>query len=154
MSEMLGNQYFIARNYPAAEIELEKCLEKYPESKPLRRKLIVCFTQTGKVKRALDMFTELIQEDIGFVTNADVEHDDCPCPEIVEEFEEKSTVGEYNLDNKIMLGILWLYCDTEKSLDYFRFADNKNPGNEKIQSCIRLIEKYIKTQKSKTEISP
>ena len=153
MSEMLGNQYFIARNYPAAEIELEKSFALDPRSKPIKRKLIVCFTQTGKMSRALEMFTSLIEEDIDFVVEADIEHDDCPCPELVEKIENNKAPEYYNLEDRIMLGIIWLYCDVEKSLEYFTAADNEKPGNDRIQTSIRLIQDYIKSQKSKTEIS-
>ncbi len=152
MSEMLGNQYFIARNYSAAETELEKCLETMPGSKSLKRKLIICFTQTGKISRALEMFTELIREDIEFVINADEIKDDCPCSEIVETIEQKNSKKEIELDDRILLGILWLYCNTEKSLFYFEEVNRRVPGIDNIQICIRLITNYIKTQKSNTEI--
>ena len=153
MSEMLGNQYFIARNYAAAEFELEKSFTKQPDSKPLKRKLIICFTQTGKINRSLDMLTTLIQEDIDFLIDADVIHDDCPCPELVKKFENKKSETDYELEDKIMLAILWLYCDTGKSLKYFESVESQIPGNDQIQICLRVIQEYIKTQKSKKEIS-
>ena len=149
---MLGNQYFIARNYTAAETELEKSLKEQPDNKHLKRKLIICFTQTGKVTKALELFTSLIQEDIDFVINADEVNDDCPCEEIVRNIEDKNSGEEIELDDIIVLGILWLYCDVEKSLSYFEDVYRNDSNIDKINVCIRIIKDYINTQKSKTEI--
>ena len=146
MSEMLGNQYFIARNFSAAEVELEKCLKGQPENKYLKRKLIICFTQTGKITRALDMFTGLIQDDINFVITANEVNDDCPCRELVEDIGDKNPSEEFELDDMIKLGILWLFCDVKKSLGYFEVVSRHAPGIDKIRICIRLITNYIKTQ--------
>jgi len=78
MSEMLGNQYFMARNYFAALSELEKVFEKNPTNKSLKRKLIICYTQTNDLEKALILFNELVEEDIEFIIEADAIKDDCP----------------------------------------------------------------------------
>ena len=67
MSEMLGNQYFLARKYSLAAEQLEKALFNDPGSKGIRRKLVVCYTQTGDIDKALQLFLSLIKEDIDFV---------------------------------------------------------------------------------------
>ena len=69
MSEMLGNQYFLARNYSGAAQELEKVLREDSKNKAIRRKLIVCYTQIGEIQEALSLFLSLAKEDIGFIIN-------------------------------------------------------------------------------------
>ena len=44
MSEMLGNQYFLGRDYAKAATELYAALKTDLENKGIRRKLIICFT--------------------------------------------------------------------------------------------------------------
>ena len=89
MSEMLGNQYFMARKYQEAVKELEPVYLTDSVSKPIRRKLIIAYAQTGKLKKSLELFISLVKEDVEFIINADVIYDDCPCPEIVEKLKTK-----------------------------------------------------------------
>ena len=56
MDEMLGNHYFLSRNYGRAAELLDKALRVDPKNKPMRRKLIICFAQTGRVDKALTIF--------------------------------------------------------------------------------------------------
>ena len=67
MSEMLGNQYFLARNYSRSASELYKALKSDVRSKPIRRKLVICYTQIDEIGKALDTFISLIKEDVDFV---------------------------------------------------------------------------------------
>ncbi len=71
MSEMLGNQYFMARNYINAEKELEPEYLKDSTNKGIRRKLIICYVQTRKFEKALDIFHSLVKEDVTFIISAD-----------------------------------------------------------------------------------
>ena len=141
VNEMLGNQYFMARDYRAAEIELAPCLQKNPESKPIKRKLIICYTQLGDVVKALQMFNDLIHEDIEFVINADEVHDDCPCPELLNTH-ERNYLDNGTKDNFLILGILWLYCDVGTSLKYFREAFKLDQKNDMLKIVINYIEEY------------
>ena len=43
MSEMLANQYFIARNYGEAEKLFEAVIGNDPNNKSSRKKLIICY---------------------------------------------------------------------------------------------------------------
>ena len=60
MSEMLGNQYFLARNYDGAAHELAGALLKDAKNKFIKRKLIVCYNQIGQIQKALELFLSLI----------------------------------------------------------------------------------------------
>ncbi|PKL83721.1 MAG: hypothetical protein CVV24_03485 [Ignavibacteriae bacterium HGW-Ignavibacteriae-3] len=143
MKEMLGNQYFMARNYPAAQGEFEECLVKNPKNKSVRKKLIVCYTQTGRIKEAIKFFNELIAEDIQFIINTNPVTDDCPCPELVAKIEGQGIFNEESLDYCIVLGIIWLYCDISKSLEYFIKANEKAPDDETLAFTLNTLERYI-----------
>ncbi|MBX3008845.1 MAG: tetratricopeptide repeat protein [Melioribacteraceae bacterium] len=145
MSEMLGNQYFMARNYFAALSELEKVFEKNPTNKSLKRKLIICYTQTNDLEKALILFNELVEEDIEFIIEADAIKDDCPCPELVKELDNPLSTPyfEDEFENLICLGIIWLYCDVSKSYEYFKEAQHLNNQNKVINLILKRIENYI-----------
>ena len=83
MSEMLGNQFFLARNYAGAANELEKALKKDPASKYVQRKLVVCYSQINKLEKAFNVFYDLAKRDMDFIINAKYDDAECPCPELV-----------------------------------------------------------------------
>lgn len=143
MSEMLGNQYFMARNYVSAEKELEPVYQKESENKAIRRKLIICYIQTRKFEKALDVFHSLVQDDVGFITSADSVLDDCPCDELLHEFDKTHDLKEeyeYNISH----GMLWLYCDKAKSVKYLKKGLKQSPTQEKLKASIKAIQKYNK----------
>ena len=152
MSEMLGNQYFMARNYSEAVKELEPCLIEDQTNKGIKRKLIVCYTQTGKVQKAIDMFEDLIIQDIEFIITADAIKDDCPCPDLVVKIEKSRSINYKSLDYFLILGIIWLYCDVQKSLEYFYEAQNLE-RNDRINSIIEKIEEYLNITNSTKSIN-
>jgi tetratricopeptide (TPR) repeat protein len=146
MNEMLGNQYFMARNYSAAQIHLQEFLNSHPDNKYAKRKIIVCYTQTGKMENAYNYFIELIDEDIEFIIDADPIYDDCPCQELVEQIENQSDLNRDSFDFQLMLGIIWLYCDVEKSASYFLKAKETNPDYPQIEYVYTKILNYINTK--------
>jgi pentatricopeptide repeat protein len=143
MSEMLGNQYFMARNYSAAQQQLEEVILKDPLNKSAKKKLIVCYTQTGKVKEAIQFFNDLISEDIVFVINTNPIDDDCPCPELVEKIEGQKLANSDSADYHLILGIIWLFCDINKSIGYFIKAKEIAPGDKNIDFAVNVISDYL-----------
>jgi len=144
MSEMLGNQYFMARNYTAAQIELDECLLEYPDNKNVKKKLIICYIQTGNIPKATDLFISLIKEDIEFIVKTDLIEDDCPCPELINKIEKSNDIEENTVNYYSTLGIIWLYCSIEKSLENFEKALELDINNPTINKIIFLIKNYIK----------
>lgn len=143
MSEMLGNQYFMARNYINAEKELEPEYLKDSTNKGIRRKLIICYVQTRKFEKALDIFHSLVKEDVAFIISADKILDDCPCPELLEDFNRMHSI-EDNYEFNLSHGMLWLYCEESKAVDYLKLALNSNSKDEKLRESIEIIEAHIK----------
>jgi tetratricopeptide (TPR) repeat protein len=143
---MLGNQYFMARNYRAAQDEFELAIKKDPTLNRLKKKLIICYTQTGKVKQAIDLFIELISEHIELIIDTDPIRDDCPCPDLVEQIEKLKDSHTNSLDYHLILGIVWLYCDVNKSIEYFIKARQLEPADPRINKTIQIIENYLQHQ--------
>lgn len=143
MSEMLGNQYFLARNYKQAIPEFEECLKNDPTNKFVRRKIIIGYTQVGEFEKSLMNFHQLVSDDIKFILDADPIRDDCPCAEIIRE----TKFSGYNIfETKVIYGILWLYCDISTSLEYFNEAHKLKPNNLLINDIITIIRSYLKNQ--------
>lgn len=139
MSEMLANQFFMIRDYAGAARTLEIFLKDHPQNKAARRKIIVCYSQTGEVEKAMDCFHSLIREDVDFIIKTDPELDDCPCPEIVDEMEKGLAQQIPSRDTYLILGMLWLYCDIAKSIYYFRLAHNMDRHHKTANSILAII---------------
>ena len=140
MFEMLGNQFFLVRNYPRAAEMLEKALLVRRGDKQLRRKLIICYTQLGEVAKALSYFCDLIEEDLDFIINIDPVAEDCPCPHLLQNMERLRRQNYESFDFAVILGILYLFCDAKKSARYFRKAQAIEPENPYLARVMGVIE--------------
>lgn len=143
MSEMLGNQYFLARDYARAASELYMALKLDVQNKAIRKKLIICYTQIGEIGKALDLFISLIKEDVDCVINTDPISDDCPCPELVFDMEQKLENNKKSIDFLLILGMLWLYCNVEKSIYYFNRVLKIEPDFAKTKIVLTLLDSRV-----------
>lgn len=146
MSEMLGNHFFMVRDFPSALAEFEGMLSQNSSLKKIKKKLIICYIQTGRIAKAFKLFSEIISREIELITNTDIKKDDCPCPEIIESFTSVQSINEESIDYYLSLGMLWLYCNAEKSLQSFQLAKelgvDVNFSNQ-IEMVIQSIVKYL-----------
>jgi tetratricopeptide (TPR) repeat protein len=149
-SEMLGNKYFLARNYQNAAENFQHILQTDPINKAVRKKLIICYTQIGLVQKAFESFYKLAKEDIGFIMDTDMIADDCPCDELTKKYGNILPYEKESNDLKLMLAMLWLYCSEEKSLDFFKTILTENPDNSRIKEIIYLIEDKLKSSNKLT----
>ncbi|MGK9368626.1 tetratricopeptide repeat protein [Melioribacter sp. Ez-97] len=143
MSEMLGNYHFMIRDYYSALNELEKALDKDPGNKLIRKKLIICLTQVGKVEEAFNQFYFLINEDVEIIVNTRPDWEDCPCPHLVNKIEKDEIPTKNQYEKYLQLGMLWLYCDAKESIKNFKNALKMNSDN-RLLHVIKIIEPYIK----------
>lgn len=143
-SEMLGNKYFLARNYEGAAANFQYTLKTDPINKSVRKKLIICYTQIGQIQKAFESFYQLVKEDINFIIETDLVADDCPCVELTDKYGNILPYENESYDLKLMLGMLWLYCNAEKSFDFFKRIIVENPGDSRIKEIASLIEGKIK----------
>lgn len=141
MVEMLGNQFFMIRDYRNAAEVYEKVLQN-SNSKEVRKKIIICYIQLGKINEALKTFSTLIEEDITVIVNTNLADDDCPCPQLVYDFETEFKGKKISLDYFLVLGMLWLYCDMGRSLFYFNEAQKQSPNNFEIKKILEILEQY------------
>ena len=138
---MLGNRYFIARQYDKSIKILEEALLVSSNPEKIKKKLIICYVQIGKVEPALMHFHDLIRKDPKIIVDTDPYHDDCPCYEIIPEWEESIKRGELPQGYYESLAMLYLYCNKEQSISYFK----KSLTNTKYKSIIASILKILNT---------
>ena len=144
MSEMLGNYHFLNRNYSLALSELENSFLKTPTDICTRKKLIVCYTQTKNLNKAVDLFLELLEEDAGCIINTKPEEDGCPCPGLVSELESRKIERSNQYELFVELGILWLYCNIESSVSYFVKAYQINSSDKRLTQIIQILNSKTK----------
>jgi hypothetical protein len=138
MSEMLANHYFHSRHYTGAQALYETLLEQRPAEKPLRRRMVICYLQTGAIHKALDIFANLVMEDAEFIIDTHPIDDDCPCPELIAETEGQSC-NTLSLEMVLRLGMLWLYCDVAKSVHYFEQASSLAPDHQEVKLILACL---------------
>lgn len=144
MSEMLANYYFQRREYLLAAEHLEEELNQSPLNKKVKKKLIISYTQVGQVEKALSLFIQLVKEDIKFLTCTDHSKEDCPCPDLIYEYENNRIFLENDYRHLLTLGILWLYCDIHRSYDYLMQAEELKSSSQ-LTEAIKFILKEIET---------
>lgn len=142
---MLANQYFMARRYQDALPILEQVILSQPENITAKKKLIICLAQNCKADRCLKLFYELIRTDINSILNTDPERDDCPCPELIYDYENSARQYDDLNERTILLGVLWLFCDLEMSIKYFKKAIEADRENQMLNSIYTILtSKYVK----------
>lgn len=142
MSEMLGNHYFQLRKYMLAEQTYESLSSQELSSLKIQKKMIICYTQTKKLQKAFNLFTQMIENDIEAFIKSNLNADDCPCNDLIFRIESGEIKYENDLQTFTALGILWMFCNYKTSLNYFKMAKNESPANELIENTLALIEKY------------
>jgi len=142
MSEMLGNHYFQLKNYLLAEHTYEKLSPKELSELKILKKLIVCYTQTYKLEKALKLFLQLIETNINTIIRTNSNEEYCPCNDLIFSIESGNIKYENEFQTFIVLGILWLYCNYKTSLNYFKMAAAEDPNNTFLNKAITLIENY------------
>ena len=146
---MLANYHFIIGNYCTAIPELEVELSKNPSNYINKKKLIICYTQSNKLSKAIKHFIELLQEDINLIIDTDVEYEDCPCPDLIAMLENGTIQREGDLNLFVELGILWLYCDRDESVKYFLRAQKLDPSDKLINKILNLLQKVNRSKHGK-----
>ena len=149
-SEMLGNKYFLTRNYKNAALNFQATLNSDPINKSVRKKIIICYTQIGQIQKAFENFYTLVKEDIDFIMDTDMIADDCPCAELTSKYGNILSHDNKSVELKLMLAMLWLYCSAEKSIEFFRQILFEDPKDLRVQEIVSLIENRINSNKPLT----
>ena len=141
MSEMLGNRYFLARQFDKAIPYLEEALRQSPNGDKIKKKLILCYIQTGQIERAFALFSELVEKNPNIIIDTDIYYDDCPCNELIPEWERKSQQENSSVEYLEILAMLYLYCNVERSRYFFQKASRKAKDPSKIIWVMSRISK-------------
>ena len=144
---MLGNQYFLARNYTQAQEELESALLQYPSSVPLKKKLVICHIQTHTINRALELFIDVITQDIHSIIDTDPILENCPCPQLVLDMENSIDSADEDEKN-LSLGMLWLYCDIVPSYKHFKAITNPDDKINRIIAQLQLTIQQLQPMRN------
>lgn len=147
MSEMLANQYFMARDFEKANMLMEDLLDPVNPKPYQLKKLILCNVYLGKIDAALNYFNKLIRINIRFLTDTKIEEEDCPCKEIIAYVQSGHLDRLPESEKYKALGMLFLYCDVIKSVFYFN-KSNQTGSDTEITEIVQFIENSI-TLKSK-----
>jgi tetratricopeptide (TPR) repeat protein len=145
MSEMLGNHYFLIRNYESAIEAFETAFQDKLPGKTIK-KLIICHLANDNFKTARQLFLKLLEEDPQIIIKTDIKKEDCPCPELIGEYEGKLNSSSTPFDY-LRLAMLWLYCDVDLSLKYFYKTAEVSPENNFVKQAIQLINSVINLNK-------
>ncbi len=145
MSEMLANHYFQNRKFITAAPLLEKAL-KYSNDDSLKKKLIICYAETGRISEAFNLFCSLIKTNIKIILDTNTADEDCPCPDLIFQMENSFYSNDLDFINLLQLGMLWLFCDKETSLKYFQKALTIQPYSKEIIDTISIIKNYNQSQ--------
>lgn len=142
MSEMLGNYYFLSQNYQSACIELENALKDDPSNNSIQRKLILCYIKLGYFTDGYSLFQEVLKTNIDSIVHCYYRENPCPCLEIIKEFNDLHFDFVSEKYYYLTLGILWLYCDIDRSIFFFNKAKFDNEKDDKLEEIINRISKY------------
>jgi tetratricopeptide (TPR) repeat protein len=141
---MLGNRYFIARDFEKALEQYRPVLELSKADNKIMKRVIICYIQVGQLDKALQYFFKLVDEDPAIIMNTDPYLDDCPCPEVIPEWKDKLQKNKNSHHITKALGMLYLYCDLEKAILYFSQCYQIVPQDKIIYSILQKLEHHKK----------
>lgn len=147
MSEMLANHYFLIRNFNSAKSIYEKFLDSDLVDKSIKKKLIICYITTGEVNKALNLFLSQINDDLDFIINTDIKADDCPCPDLIARIENQEKLFSTEMERAAALGMLWLYCSLEKSIEIFKIVETAAPEEKRYREIVSILVKKLMLNK-------
>lgn len=145
MSEMLGNHYFLSRNFSQAINAYSSAFQNVFPDKVIK-KLIICYITQGDIDVAEEYFLKLIKSNPSIIINTEITDEECPCLDIINNLENKSH-SLRSIEDYIGLGILWFYYDTSMAQKYFDRAQNIDTKNKFIQEIQEIIKNKLSLNK-------
>lgn len=141
MTLMLGNRYFLDRDYARAIPLLEAAVADDPGNFGARKKLVISYLQVGELDRSLGSFEEILRQDPRIIIDTDPEEEDCPCPALCAALEKRLPWSSDPFPALVGLAVLEAYCDLPKALRYLRRAIALRPAEERLARIQRALEK-------------
>jgi tetratricopeptide (TPR) repeat protein len=145
MSEMLANRYFASGRYEEAQAGLEAVLRRRPGHLGARKKLVMCYVQTGRLREALDLALGLMEDAPEAFAPAGPNAEDLPCRSVLGAFAERGRSldpGSYHAG----LGVLQLFCDAEVALSELDRAAEEDPSRIEIRALRAVVRKHLEAK--------
>ena len=141
MCEMLGNHFFLLKEYDNAKHIYEELLNSSKFNISIKIKLILCLIATNKIKKAFSIFYDLIINNSWVLLNSDLVINKNICSEMI--YSSKKNINNFKKksDFFMVLGMLYAFVDTNYSIRYFRILKNitKNKNKYKYRNLILTI---------------
>ncbi len=149
MSEMLANRHFASGHYEEAQKGFEAVLRRRPGHVTARKKLTVCYVQTGRLREAVDLVLGLMEEVpealCSVAAAAHAEAEGFPCRAVLDAFAERGRSlgpGDYHAG----LGVLQLYCNAEAALGELDRAAEEDPSRMEIRALRAVVRRHLEAR--------
>ncbi len=145
MSEMLANRHFASGHYEEARKGFEAVLRRRPGNVTARKKLTVCYVQTGRLREAVDLVLGLMEENPEALRSADAGSEGFPCRAALDAFAERGRSldpGDYHAG----LGVLQLYCNAEAALGELDRAAEEDPSRMEIRALLAVVRRHLEAK--------
>jgi tetratricopeptide (TPR) repeat protein len=139
MEKMLGNQYFMARNFKEAFQYLARAHARAPGDIAVLRNLVICEVVVGRLPGALNHLLALLHAAPQVLHEGCLDVDGCPCPDILTQWSIHPPNELSQSAYLLSMGILALFCDRELAKAYLRQAQRLDPGNKALAEAINLV---------------
>jgi tetratricopeptide (TPR) repeat protein len=142
MSEMLANRYFLSGRCAEAAAEFEKLLKTHPPRVAVKRRLVICYTMTSRLRDALELAADIMREDPDAAAQGDPQIDGFSCKQARNQLRERAkdlTPGAYHTS----LGLLQLFCDEQKALDELVQALELVPRFHEVHRLKTLVKRHL-----------
>ena len=141
MTLMLGNRYFLDRDYERAVPLLEAAVDDDPECLSARKKLVIAHVQMGNVDTALVHFEFVLRRAPRLIIDTNAEVEDCPCPSLCAVMESRLADAQDPFPVLVSLGVLETYCDLVKARQRLDRARSLRPRDERLGRLLAVLEK-------------
>jgi tetratricopeptide (TPR) repeat protein len=142
MSEMLANRYFLSGRYAEAAEEFEKLLDAQPPRGAVKRRLVICYTMTNRLREALALAVDIMRADPDAAEEADPQIDGYSCRQARNQLRERAkdlTPGAYHTS----LGLLQLFCNEHRALEELTQALEIVPRFHDVHRLKTLVKRHL-----------
>jgi tetratricopeptide (TPR) repeat protein len=141
MSLMLGNRYFLDRDYARAVPLLEAALAETPDAPRVLKRLVISYVQLEDFELALERLERVLTTSPRTVIDTDPDEEDCPCPALCAALERRLSPGPASYPILLGLGILELYCDLQRARRHLLQAYDLRPVETRLGRVLALAER-------------
>ncbi len=139
ISEMIGNYFFLTHSYERAVPILEEYLRLHPEHLKARKKLIIAYIETGRLRDGYRLYFELLTENPAIILDTDPKAEDCPCPDLASFIGNGHRSFDDPANRVLVLGIYESYCDARTAIELFREYQKLVPEDPQVPQIIEIL---------------